>query len=285
MPLQKSVENTSAHEWVQHWHLSGWSDLLFVKARFTRHTFPSHCHDEFMIEAVETGVEKFRHKGATHYASRGQLVVINPDEVHDGRAGSDEVWGYRALYPSVALLHKLAREAELTIAEVGFQHALLSDAPLIEKFQKAHQIAETSVDRLEQESVVVEFLSDMLARLSPKKQSYGREHKAVQQIKDYLGDYATHTVSLEELRSVTGLSGHHLLKVFKQHTGLSPHQYQTQLRIRLAYQKVLSGTVSKDIATEVGFFDQSHFIKVFKRYYGTTPTKLISNTNESTGEG
>jgi AraC-like DNA-binding protein len=285
MQAQNSVENTPTREWVKHWYLPGWDELLFVKAHFTRHAFPSHCHDEFMIEAVETGVEKFRHKGATHYASRGQLVVINPDEVHDATSGSDEVWQYRAVYPSIALLQRLASEAELPISELGFQHALISDAHLLEKFQNAHEVAEQGVDGLEQESVMVEFLTDVLARLATKKPSYGREHKAVQQIKDYLEDYATHAVSLDDLKSVTGFSSHHLLKVFKQHTGLSPHQYQTQLRMRLAYQKVLSGTASKDLATDVGFFDQSHFIKVFRRYYGTTPAKLKPSKNEATREG
>jgi AraC-like DNA-binding protein len=272
-------------EWVQHWKMPGWGELLFVKAHFTRHAFPSHSHDEFMVEAVETGVEKFRHKGATHYASAGQLVVINPDEVHDATSGSEEVWQYRAVYPSVALLGQLAQEAELSIINLGFQRALVNDTSLLNKFLKAHKLSEKPTDRLEQESIVVEFLGDMLTRLSTKKPSYGREHKAVQQIKTYLEAYAIQSVSLDDLKSVTGFSSHHLLKVFKQHTGLSPHQYQTQLRMGLAYQKVVSGIASKDVANDVGFFDQSHFIKVFKRYYGTTPAKLVSSTNESTREG
>jgi AraC-like DNA-binding protein len=282
---RKSVQDTSPHEWVKHWYLPGWSELLFVTAHFTRHAFPNHSHDEFMIEAVETGVEKFRHRGVTHYASRGQLVVINPDEVHDATSGGDEVWQYRAVYPSVGLLNKLSREAELTISDLGFQHALLSDTTLLDTFQRAHRVAETTADRLEQESVIVEFLTDVLARLATKQPIYRREHKAVQQIKDYLEDYTTQSVSLDKLKSVTGLSSYHLLKVFKQHTGLSPHQYQTQLRIRLAHQKVLAGAASKDLAIEVGFFDQSHFIKVFRRYYGTTPAKLIPSTKEVTRKG
>jgi AraC-like DNA-binding protein len=275
--MQAVRDNSSQDEWVSYKHLTACDNLLLVQAQFTQHAFPVHYHDEFMIELVEAGVEKFKHKGVTHYAPSQHLILINPGEVHSAVSGSNHPWRYRAFYPSFKWLETLAHETELNLQELGFHKPITRDARLVEKFKQAHCRVTASNDKLEQESTLVEFFSDLLVRLAHKTLPlYKKEHKAVRQIKDYLEAHVPHAVPLSKLSDVTGFSSYHLLKVFKGHTGLSPHHYQTQLRIRVAYQKLSAGSEAKDVATEVGFFDQSHFIKTFRHYYGVTPAQLFS---------
>jgi AraC-like DNA-binding protein len=273
--MQASPETFVPDEWVNYKHLLVCDHLLLTHAQFTQHTFPVHYHDEFMIELVETGIEKFKYKGVTQYASRGQFILINPGEVHNATSGSDKAWRYRAFYPSLKLLQDVAYKAELNVLEFGFRSSLLNNTPWVETFKQAHRNLEHSINGLEQESIVLELFADLLGKLTHKPiRSYKKEHRAIQQIKEYLVGHVSQAVSLQKLSKVTELSSYHLLKVFKHHTGLSPHQYQTQLRIRLAYKKILAGQEAKYVATELGFFDQSHFIKVFRQYYGATPKQI-----------
>ena len=73
---------------------------------------------------------------------------------------------------------------------------------------------------------------------------------------------------------------HHFIRNFKQETGLTPHQFQLQNRIRKA-QHLLSGSDTiTEVAMTTGFCDQSHFIKQFEKIVGLTPSdyKLACNT-------
>jgi AraC-like DNA-binding protein len=59
--------------------------------------------------------------------------------------------------------------------------------------------------------------------------------------------------------------------VFKGATGAPPHAYQTQLRVTRAKQLLLAGQLLKEVAQEVGFFDQSHLLRHFRRHTGISP--------------
>ncbi len=105
--------------------------------------------------------------------------------------------------------------------------------------------------------------SPKLGKLSPSK---------LQQILDYIQDNLDRDMGLAELALVVQMSSHHFGKLFKQSTGLSPHQYVLQCRIERA-KKLLSNPkfTLADISQSVGFCDQSHFTNVFRRYTSLTP--------------
>ncbi|WP_341736034.1 AraC family transcriptional regulator [Microcoleus sp. CAWBG640] len=102
-----------------------------------------------------------------------------------------------------------------------------------------------------------------LGKLSPSK---------LQQIIDYIQDDLDRDIGLADLAEVVQMSSHHFGKIFKQSTGVSPHQYVLQCRIDRA-KKLLSNPqlTLADISQTVGFCDQSHFTNVFRRYTSVTP--------------
>jgi AraC family transcriptional regulator len=105
--------------------------------------------------------------------------------------------------------------------------------------------------------------SPKLGPLSPSK---------LQKIFDCIQDNLDRDIGLAELAEVVQMSSHHFGKIFKQSTGVSPHQYVLQCRIDRA-KKLLSNPqlTLADISQAVGFCDQSHFTNVFRRYIGLTP--------------
>jgi AraC-like DNA-binding protein len=78
-------------------------------------------------------------------------------------------------------------------------------------------------------------------------------------------------VPLQELASVANLSPFHLSRLFRQAVGLPPHAYQTKLRLEHAKNLLAQGCGVGYVASETGFFDQSHFTQQFKRHYLVTP--------------
>ena len=92
---------------------------------------------------------------------------------------------------------------------------------------------------------------------------------------NYPGD-----VSLADIASAAHLSSYHLARVFKKATGISPHQYLVQVRVNSARSLLTAGAGDRslaDIAAAVGFADQSHLTRHFKRMLGITPKQLRSS--------
>lgn len=77
---------------------------------------------------------------------------------------------------------------------------------------------------------------------------------------------------LAQLAGAVGLNRFHLLRTFKQETGLAPHQFVLRRRVEEA-KRLLSGTglPIAEVSYRVGFSSQSHFTKVFRRLVGFTP--------------
>ena len=85
------------------------------------------------------------------------------------------------------------------------------------------------------------------------------------------------TVSLAELAELSTLSVSRFATVFRQQVGLSPYRYLCGVRVRRAQTLLLAGVPGAVVATEVGFFDQSHLARHFKRFCGVTPSRFLSN--------
>jgi AraC family transcriptional regulator len=105
----------------------------------------------------------------------------------------------------------------------------------------------------------------------------GLSTRKLQQAIDYIQAHLAEDISLEAIATELGMSRYYFCRLFKQSTGISPHQYVIKCRIDRAKELLLQGHNSIiDVAFQVGFSSQSHFTKHFKRLVGVTP-KQIAN--------
>ena len=86
-------------------------------------------------------------------------------------------------------------------------------------------------------------------------------------------EYAT-DLRLEDLAASVGLTTFQLIGLFKRTVGLTPHAYLTQVRLGMACRHLRHSPVLAEVATAVGFYDQSALNKHFKRCYGITPLQF-----------
>lgn len=88
-------------------------------------------------------------------------------------------------------------------------------------------------------------------------------------------------VSLAELSAFFYLSQFHLIRVFKKHTGFSPHAYLEQIRINRAKEMIKDGKSLSGMTYVLGFVDQSHLNKTFKKYSGMTSGQYSNGLKNS----
>jgi AraC family transcriptional regulator len=99
---------------------------------------------------------------------------------------------------------------------------------------------------------------------------------------EYIHDNLDQHLTLAELSLVAGMSTYHFARTFKQVTGVTPHQYVLNVRVEHAKSLLLQGKLTiAEIASQVGFFDQSHFTRSFKRLVGVTPQTLLRQNSKN----
>jgi len=91
-------------------------------------------------------------------------------------------------------------------------------------------------------------------------------------------------LTLAQMAAPAALSISRFATVFRERFGSSPYRYLCGLRIKRAQSLLLAGVPSVAVATEVGFFDQSHFGRHFKRMCGMTPTAFVAAGGAALGK-
>src|SRR5215212_9268459 len=104
--LERSCDSSAA-DWVRQTEAVGGVELF--EARLQRLAYRRHRHDTYAIGLTDVGVQAFSYRGATHVSTPGQVVVLHPDEPHDGHAGTEAGFGYRQLYVEPAMIFEATR--------------------------------------------------------------------------------------------------------------------------------------------------------------------------------
>lgn len=250
-------------------------NLELLSATYVTHSFSRHVHEEFAIGVIENGVERFYHRGAHHVAPAGSVIVVNPGETHTGHAAQKTGWTYRMLYPNAEILQNAAAELSDKAAGIPFfRDPVIRDRRLFALLQQAHVSMEHSPSNLERGSRLLWTLAQLISRhaeKSPPEHYSSGEPRAVQRAREYLEENYTEDVSLEDLARVAGFSRFHLLRAFREETGLPPHAYLIGVRLKKAKALLLEGLPGARVAQDTGFFDQSHLNRHFKRLVGVPP--------------
>lgn len=127
---------------------------------------------------------------------------------------------------------------------------------------------------LEKETQLIHTLSSLINysdKVPVAIDSPAYEGRSLRHIKDYLDHHYRENITLDTLSEISGLSKYYLIRLFKEKYHVPPHTYQILLRINFAKREIRKSRSFAEVAQEAGFYDQSHFIKVFKHYVGTTP--------------
>lgn len=265
----------SAHEHIKFWHDATLSNLELLHATYVTHTFAPHTHEGYVIGVIEQGAEQFAYRRSQHIAPAGSIVFINPGEMHTGSAAAEHGWTYRTLYPSIELLQRAVSDLTGQQRDIPFfAEPVVHDPEMMTEIALTHRALEAQASALERESRLLWTLSRLILRYAddhPRPRPFAKEQMGIQRVRSYLEENYVENISLEQLAAIAQLSPFHLLRSFRDQVGLPPHAYQIQLRVMHAKHLLRLGLPCVDAALAVGFADQSHFTKHFKRIVGVPP--------------
>jgi len=262
----------------QYWwdrHLAG---LSLLHADFTTHEYPLHTHEAMVIAMTEQGGSIVRSRGQIEQATPSTLFVFNPAEPHAGRMGWSERWRYRSLYLTRAALDEVA--SGLGLEEVPyFTSNVFADRDLIDAFLAMHLAIEEGRDVFRERELLIATFGRLFQRHGDgggvRIDAAPRDLTLLRRVKDRMqAEYASE-LRLEELAAEVGLTTFQLIGLFKRTVGLTPHAYLTQHRLNVACRHLAHARPLAEVATDVGFYDQSALTKHFKRCYGITPLQFV----------
>jgi AraC-like DNA-binding protein len=275
-PILSGVARIDPRNSTQYWwdrHLIG---LSLLRADFTTHEYPPHTHEALVIAVTEQGGSVIKSRGQVEEAHASTLFVFNPAEPHAGWMGWSERWRYRSLYLTHAALDQVAHG--LGIQSVPyFTCNVFGDPDLIDGFLAMHRAIEQGRDVFRERELLIGIFGRLFGRHGSggsRIEPAPRDRMVLERIKARMhGEYAS-DLRLEELAADVGLTTFQLIGLFKRTIGLTPHAYLTQVRLGMACRRLRHSRAIADIATDVGFYDQSALTKHFKRCYGITPLQF-----------
>jgi AraC-like DNA-binding protein len=248
-----------------------------IEARFHGNGFAPHRHDTYAIGITLSGVQTFRYRGIERSSLPGNVIVLHPDELHDGAAGTEDGLTYRMLYlPPESLADagasRLPFVPDPVVADDGFRLCLA----------EALEDLATEPDPLMLDDLVLR-LTGALQRHSddrgkPAEGSTGGsvDRAAMLRCRDYLREHSALPVSSAALEAVSGVDRHQTARQFRRLFGTSPHRYLVMRRLDRAKAEMADGSSIAAAALDAGFADQAHFTRHFKKTFGMTPGRWLA---------
>ena len=243
-----------------------------LRASLRRHAYARHRHDTYTIALTERGVQEFDYRGQVHRSLPGQVVILHPDETHDGRPATLDGFSYRSVYLDPACVYDAARCRSAGPASLPFVECPVIDAPAL-----ARAVADAFDLPLEPLGAdeLIDTVCIALMRAARQRPAASRQRAlsdaVLARAKEFLDANFTRVVAASELEAACGETRFTISTAFKQRFGTSPYRYLLMRRLAQVRSRLPGASSLALLADEAGFSDQAHLTRMFRRAFGMTP--------------
>jgi AraC family transcriptional regulator len=268
----------------------GWSDLLVDHRQHHRTdeiVYPGGVLEHAVICRTGNGSKAWQAIGTRmkcHVFQRGSITIVPARQPCSWRwrdqEGRSMVLGLRPQFLQKVALESCDLEpayVELVPrADIRDPHIEWIAARLLDEVVQAGPGGRVYAESLAQVLAIHLLRNYAVATARPGK-AHGLPRATLQRLADYLRANLAENITLAELAAVAGLSSFHFARSFRKATGLAPHQYLIRLRVERARELLQQKQADKSlaaVAAEVGFYDQSHLSRHFRRIVGVTPLRF-----------
>lgn len=259
--LRKSDAN------VRFYRSPGLDDVEFFHNDVNDHRYSLHTHDHHALAIILEGVFALRRGRRVEMLRPGAVVWVSAGEVHGGHRVGSSPCRYRMTYISDAFVSASIGNAEIAARPHYCERTFAS-------LDALHRSCRTT-----EKETVKDRLGGVLRGLGEARGNRERcgvqRHPAIDRVIDLLLEGER---DMGELADEIGLHPVTLSRVFRKAVGLPPHAFRLDRKVQEARSRIARGEGLADVAAELGFADQSHLTRHFKRRFGLTPGAYARQT-------
>jgi AraC-like DNA-binding protein len=250
-----------------------------LRIRMHGSDYAMHRHDTFAVGLTLSGVQNFWFRGARRTSLPGQVLVIHPDEKHDGGNGDQEPLDYLMVYFSPSDFD--AAGAPHSSGPLPFvSDPVRASAELKSIIRDAFFDFPCPLDPLA-EAAILERITRALRREAgcASGKDLKVDWRAVTCARQLFEEEFESSLAADRLERATGLNRFALARHFRAAYGTSPHQFLIGRRLRAAREMIASGFPLAQTAIACGFVDQSHLTRCLTRKLGIAPGSFRQRCN------
>jgi len=243
------------------------------EACFSGLAYAPHRHDTYTLALTTSGVQSFHYRGELRHSLPGEVVILHPDELHDGQAGTESPFAYRAITINRAEVQQVLQGASLPFLPGGVSkdlHFVRIASALLAEFNRPLEI-------LEQQELIYSFACCLQQNTSNSIRHTKANYQAMNRVRQYIDDVIAvdacmpAEITLDELAVISQYSKWQVTRDFRALYGTTPYRYVILKRLQKAKTLIERGLPLVQVAYSCGFTDQSHLHRQFKQCFGTTP--------------
>lgn len=236
-----------------------------------------HVHANYVLGVIDAGAVRVTVGEQSWLATPGSVLLLRPFEVHTELAEGPCGWSFRYVYPNENVVR-----AALGLAPDDGPGVLAFRAPVVDDEDLAASLGNLFT-RLASGGSLQASRQAMAGICELARHRHGRG--ASTDARGYRGRLAaartaiahgTSRMTLRDMADVAGLSPFYFNRTFRQVYGLPPYAYYEQVRIARAHDLILRGHTLTDVAFRLGYSDQAHFTRHFRRGSFTTPGRFAA---------
>jgi AraC-like DNA-binding protein len=231
-------------------------DLEIFEGEISSHEYPWHFHNGYTFILVEKGSICYEFQDKSIVVKADELFIIEPLKVHRNIINEHTV--YKAIFIPQEYFKGFEKNKVviLKVNDSKLIHGIYCLFNQIKLKYRSKQLEETI-------SEICNFIRDIRY-----------EQDLVSHTSRSIVPQVNYHSTLDELAEAAHVSKFHFQRKFKKDYGLTIGQLKLQEKTTKAKDLLQNGRLSTDVAYELGFFDQSHFIKYFKKMWAITPKKF-----------
>lgn len=245
-----------------------------------------HCHDFIELSIVTEGQVEYKIEDNVHLIKAKDVLVFNPGIYH--KEITNENSDFSQLH--IGLTNFKMRGLKKDFIPTKSNSAVIT----MEKFNLAFfecckEIINEQKNSISGYDLILKALIMKLVILLLREIEYKEDTRneikfsfestdktnIVYSIINYLNENYMNNVSLNELAKNMYLSPVYISKIFKEETGDSPINFLIKLRLSKAHELLKENFPINTVAKSVGYKDSYYFSKLFKKYYGVPPSKIV----------
>lgn len=254
-----------------------------------REVLPTHWHNEHEIIYISQGSATFRIGDTAWRLKTGEMLFINPGEIHGAHSAGTEGCDWNAIVFEMSLLasgtgddcdaqyiiplcrNQLKFESYLPANTLSTSEVKQSIVQIIDNWH-----VQPDAFKLKIKGLLFDIIFNMAQNGSIMVNTIDEikfhNDNLIQRVMTHVEDNITCPISLDELASIARMSRYHFCRWFKGYTGMRPMEYVNSARIHKAASLLRTGEKISQSAYRVGFNDLTYFSRVFRVWMQMSPT-------------